>query len=223
MDLEKIELQLNSEDIQERIRAVTALQNYTPEVAVPLLLKAKEDEQFLVRSLVAMGLGRQKTAESFATLLEMLKFDRDTNVRAEASNSLSLFGEVSIPHLQQAFHQDDSWLVRLSILGAMMELNCPNELLDVCICGIRGDDYTVKETCVSCLGALAGTEKEEEALQQLLQLVDDESWRIRAKVAIALSRYNNPRATEALNKLKQDSDHRVVAAALEKEFKMGDG
>lgn len=138
MDLKQIELQLKSEDIQERIKAVTALQNYTPEVAVPLLLKAKEDQQFLVRSLVAMGLGRQKTAESFATLLEMLKFDGDANVRAEASNSLSLFGKVSIPYLQQAFHQDKSWLVRLSILGAMMELNCPNELLDICICGIGG-------------------------------------------------------------------------------------
>lgn len=215
MDLSQIETNLSSEDFQDRLKAVSALKEYDADVAIPLLLKLKKDPQFLVRSFVAMGLGKKKTAESFATLLEMVRFDRDTNVRAEAANSLSLFGEVSIPHLQQAFHQDDNWLVRLSILGALMELNCPNEIFDVCLSGIAGDDEGVSQNCINCFGQLVGTSKEEDALQQLLTMINDPSWRIRMQVAKALINFTQPEAQQALNQLRQDCDHRVVGAVLE--------
>lgn len=213
MDIEKIESKLASEDMYDRLDAIRALSGYQAEVAIPLLLKVKKDEQFLVRSFVARELGKNKTAESFASLLEMLKFDRDTNVRAEVSNSLSLFGEISIPHLQQAFHQDDGWLVRLSILAALMELNCPDELFDVCICGIKGDDDSVKENSLSCLASLVNTDKEKEALALLLSWMDDKSWRVRLRVAQALTHFSHTSAQEALNHLKNDQDERVVEAA----------
>jgi HEAT repeat protein len=210
MDISQIETNLASQDFQYRLQAVTALKKYEADIAIPLLLRMKKDEQFLVRSFVARGLGQNKTSESLAALLEMLKFDRDANVRAEASNSLSLFGKISIPHLLQAFYQDDSWLVRLSILGALMELNCPYELFDVCLCGIAGENDTVRETCVDCLGELAGTFKEDDALAQLLTMVNAPSWRIRVRVAKGLTRFSHPQAQEALNLLRQDEDRRVA-------------
>ncbi|BAQ64638.1 HEAT repeat domain-containing protein [Geminocystis sp. NIES-3709] len=215
MDISQIETKLTSQDFQDRLDAVTALKDYSADVAIPLLIKLKKDQQFLVRSFVAMGLGRKKSPESLATLLEMLKFDADTNVRAEASNSLSFFGEISIPHLQQAFHQDDSWLVRLSILAVFMDFKCPDELFDICLCGIAGDDYTVKETSIRGLGELTSTFKEDSALVELLKMVDDSSWRIRAKVALALGNFSDPKARDALSKLKQDQDIRVVKAVLD--------
>ena len=214
MDIKEIESQLASKDMYDRLDAIKALKEYPEEVAIPLLLKVKKDEQFLVRSFVAMGLGKKKSAESFASLLEMLKLDRDTNVRAEASNSLSLFGDIAIPHLQQAFHQDDAWLVRLSILAALMELNCPDELFDVCICGLKGDDDGVKENSLSCLASLANTSKEKEALALLLSMVNDASWRIRLRVAQSLTYFTHASAQDALNQLKKDQDERVVEAAL---------
>ena len=215
MDLKEIENNLRSADMHDRLDAIKALKGYSTEITLPLLMKVRKDEKFLVRSFVAMALGANKTAESFAALLEMLKLDRDTNVRAEASNSLSLFGEVSIPHLQQAFHQDDNWLVRLSILGALMELNCPEVVYDVCVCGLKGDDHGVQENSLSCLASLVNTSKEQEALALLLTMVDNPSWRIRLKVAQSLRAFSHPSAKEVLAKYSQDEDYRVVAVALE--------
>lgn len=215
MDLTQIKNNLSSNHFHEKLKAIKALKEYSAEIAIPLLFPLKQDEQFLVRSFVARVLGIKQTPESFKTLLEMMQFDQDFNVRAEASNSLSLFGEVSIPHLQQTFHQDDNWLVRLSILGALMELNCPDIVFDVCLSGITGENESVKEYCINSLGSLKDTPNEQSALQELLQLVNDDSWRIRVEVAKSLSNFKQPSAQDALNQLRKDTDYRVVGAILE--------
>ncbi|MEM8779891.1 MAG: HEAT repeat domain-containing protein, partial [Cyanobacteria bacterium P01_G01_bin.49] len=153
MDISQIKDNLGNSDPQQRLKAITELGNYESDVAVPILLTKKQDPEFLVRSFVAMGLGKKRTADSFAALLEMMKLDKDPNVRAEASNSLSLFGEAAAPHLCLLFHQDDNWLVRRSILAALMELNCPEERFEVSVCGLTGEDFTVQEASVAVLGS----------------------------------------------------------------------
>ena len=215
MEIPEIEAFLASPDSQQRLKAITELREYEPEVAVPLLKSKIKDSEFLVRSFAAMGLGKKQTAESFAALLEVIKFDRDPNVRSEAANSLSLFGKVSLPHLVTLFHRDDHWLVRRSILAAFFELDCPDEMFDVCVCGLEGDDPTVKEASIQGLGFLANSAKQEAALEKLLPLVNAQWWRTRLFVAKALGQFHNPQAKEALNKLRNDSDHRVIAAVLE--------
>lgn len=215
MDLNQIETNLNSTDFQHKLQAIKALKEYSDEIAVPLLQKMKNDEQFLVRSFVAMGLGKKKTPESFITLLEMMKFDQDNNVRAEASNSLSLFGEISIPHLQKVFEEDKNWLVRLSILAALIDLNCPNEIFNACLLGINGEDESVKSNCINSLASLIGTTKEEEALQQLLIMANNSDWQIRVEVAKILTKFTQPQARQQIQKMQQDSDYRVVSAILE--------
>lgn len=215
MDIELIKTYLQDSDPQKRMKALFELRQHDKEVAVPLLVANMNDDEFMVRSFVAMGLRRTQNDESFARLLEMMKGDRDPNVRAEAANSLSYYGEVSIPHLLSMFKQDDHWLVRRSILAAFVDLNTPAQLLEVARIGITGDDLSIRESSIDCLGILSGTEKEESVLSDLLSLVDNESWRIRWRVAKALSRFDKPSATEALNKLKQDPDHRVVGAILD--------
>ncbi|MGK7872849.1 MAG: HEAT repeat domain-containing protein [Xenococcaceae cyanobacterium] len=215
MDIHQIEAYLKSPDSQNRLKAIAELKHYDSEVAVPLLKSKMRDREFLVRSFVAMGLGKQQTADSFAALLELIKFDSDPNVRAEASNSLSLFGEVSASHLVLAFHRDDHWLVRRSILAALIEMNCLEELFDVCACGIKGEDLTVREASIEGFGLLAGSAKQDAALDQLLPLIKAEWWRIRLVVAKALGKFDAAQAREALIQLRQDEDHRVVGAALE--------
>ncbi len=215
MDIRQIKAFLSDTDSQQRLKAITELRDYEAEVSVPLLLSAMKDPEFLVRSFVAMGLGKKHTAESFAALLEMMKCDRDSNVRAEAANSLSYFGEMSASHLMLAFYQDDHWLVRRSILAALMELNRPEELFEVCVWGIVGEDLTVQEASVEALGSLVGTPKQDVALDQLLTKVDDPSWRVRVQVAKALGKFVTAQAKAALEKLREDEDHRVVGAVLE--------
>lgn len=215
MDIDLIKSYLEDSDPQKRMKAILELRQHDKEVAVPLLVEKMNDDEFLVRSFVAMGLRRTQNAESFARLLEMMKFDRDPNVRAEAANSLSYYGEVSASHLLLMFKQDDHWLVRRSILAALAELNTPAELLEVAQIGIAGDDFSVMDSSIDCLGILSGTEKAQQALSELLPLVNHESWRIRWRVAKALNRFDKPLAKEALDKLKEDPDHRVVGAVLD--------
>ena len=215
MDIDLIKTYLQDSDPQKRMKAILELRAYDADVAVPLLIDNMNDSEFLVRSFVATALGKKQNAESFGTLLEMMKLDRDPNVRAEAANSLSYYGEVSVSHLSLMFKQDDHWLIRRSILAALAELNCPKELLEVALIGVAGDDLSVMQSSIDCLGVLAGTDYQQPALEKLLSFVDNESWRVRLRVAKALSQFNDPQAKEALNKLKEDPDHRVVGAVLD--------
>lgn len=215
MDLAEIKTYLASSNSQERMKAITALRNYESEIAIPLLIATKNDQEFLVRSFVAMGLGKKQNAESFAALLEMMKFDRDPNVRAEAANSLSFFGAVAAPHLALMFDRDDNWLVRRSILAALAELKCLEELFEVCLTGIEGEDQSVKESSINCLSMFAATSQQDLALAKLLTLMDDDFWRTRLQVASSLGRFDSDKAQKALEQMKQDPDHRVVGAVLE--------
>lgn len=215
MNIYQIEAALSSSDSTDRLKAIAQLRGYNPKQAVPLLRSKLQDPEFLVRSFVAMGLGRQQTPESFTALLELMKRDRDPNVRAEAANSLSMFGKIAASHLVLAFHQDDHWLVRRSILAALCEMPCPEELFDVCVCGLAGEDLTVREAAIDGLAMLASGNKQASALQQLLPQVNAFEWRIRARVARAMRKFDHPKAKSAISYMMKDEDHRVVAAALE--------
>ena len=215
MDIEQIKQALNDADPQARMKGVRELRNYEAEVAAPLLLDHIKDNEFLVRSFVAMGLGKKRSPEGFAALLDMIQSDGDPNVRSEAANSLSYYGNPAIPHLRAMYERDNHWLVRRSIIAAMADLNAPQELLEICQIGLSGDDEPVRESCINCLGMFPNTNQAEPALKLLLSLVDDESWRIRVQVAKALGKYDDAQATNALTKLKSDQNHHVVAAVLE--------
>lgn len=215
MDLHQIETDLQNSDFQYRLKAISALKDYPAEVAVPLLTKHIQDPEFLVRTFVARELGRQKTSESFADLLQIMRFDNTPNVRAEAANSLSLFGRISASHLVQTFFRDDHWLLRRSILASLVEMECFEEVLEVCDLGLKGDDAAVQEASVDALGALADSRQKEAALTRLLLLSHSEAEYIRIRVAYALKHFNTSEAKEALAQLRQDADHRVVGAAME--------
>lgn len=186
MNIYEIETKLNDADYQHRLKAISALKDYDPGVAVSLLVSKLHDPEFLVRSRVAMGLGKQKTPESFAALLEIMKFDNTPNVRAEAANSLSLFGTVAASHLVATFHQDDHWLVRRSILAALVEMNCPYELFEVCNQAVNDEDPNVQESAVDALSSLHGTAQEAPALELKKKLANASCERLRTKVANSL-------------------------------------
>ena len=214
MDIEQIKAALQDADPQQRMKGIRELRTYEADIASPLLLEHINDEEFLVRSFVAMGLGRKQSDKAFEALLLMIE-DKDPNVRAEAANSISFYGDLAIPHLRKMYEFDNHWLVRRSIIAAIVDLKAPQELLEICQIGLAGEDEPVMESCLSALGLLAGSQQEAEALKLLLSFADDRSWRIRLQVAKSLGRYKNSEAIAALSKLKTDEDHRVVGAVLE--------
>jgi HEAT repeat protein len=215
MNLQEIEASLNASDFQYRLKAVAALKAYAPEIAVPLLTSKINDSEFLVRSFVAMGLGKQHSKDAYTALLQMMRFDGVPNVRAEAANSLSLFGDFAAPQLLATFVRDTHWLVRSSILGALVDLATHAELFEACFLGLQGEDLKIREASIDALGFLAQSSQHQAALEQLLEQVDAAEPGLRMHVAKALQHFEDAAAKAAIAKLRQDSDHRVVAATIE--------
>ncbi|MBX2862069.1 MAG: HEAT repeat domain-containing protein [Leptolyngbyaceae cyanobacterium MAG.088] len=215
MELAEIKVILAHSDSQERLKGIVALKDYDADIASPLLLSKKDDAAFLVRSFVAMGLGRKRSPEGFEALQAMIDHDPDPNVQAEATNSLAMYGPESIPHLVNTFHRNGNWLVRRSILAAMIDLNSPAHMLEICLVALQDPDLTVINAGVDHLSLLPDTDQATAALAAILSLKTAQSWYTRMHVAYALKRFKADSAQAALIELRQDEHHKVVAAALE--------
>ena len=215
MDIAEIKTILENTDSQKRLKGIVALKEYDVDIASPLLLSKQDDPAFLVRSFVAMGLGRKRSDVGFEALLTMMGTDPDTNVRAEAANSLAMYGDAAIPHLVEMFHTNDNWLVRRSILAAMIDLHSPVHMLEICLAAIGDQDLTVINAGVDHLSLLADTDQAATALAEILALKTAKNWYTRMHVAYALKRFDDSAARAALVELRQDPQHKVVAAALE--------
>ena len=123
-------------------------------------------------------------------LSRLLTADEDSNVRAEAANSLVSHGvERAWPLLRKAFSEDEAWLVRCSILSALAELPEIDLtwLLEIGTAAIADGDGTVRVSGAEILG----------------RIVHDTSGAGIGEQARTL-----------LQPLQRDRDHRVVAAAL---------
>jgi HEAT repeat protein len=215
MSIAEIEAHLAHSDPKVRMRGITALRQYSADVAVPLLASRQTDQASMVRSFVAMGLGYQRNAEAFETLVTMLQTELNANIRSEVANALTKYGRVSMPYIQAAFDVYPDWLMRMSILLALTEMDAPQELFQLCLSAFVDPNLTVRETGVKCLGFLADSEMAEDALLHLLAFALSNTWQVRQQVAIALQKFSDPRAAEALSQLCQDPDYRVVSAVLD--------
>ena len=215
MDISEIKELLANEDPQLRLRGLVALKDYDSDTAVPLLIAQQQDSAFLVRSFVAMGLGRKRNDTAYQALLNMLEVETDSNVQGEIANSLGLYGSVATERLVQLFENNDHWLVQRSILAIMPEMESPDALLKLALKALKNNDPTISQAGISTLGLLAKTQQAQAALEAMLPMVDSESWRSRLVTAYALKRFDDQAAKDALAKLRKDDHHKVVAAALE--------
>ncbi|MDJ0598026.1 MAG: HEAT repeat domain-containing protein [Crocosphaera sp.] len=215
MKINQIKVYLEDPNPQNRLKAIVELRNYPPNVVVPLLKQRMYDKEFVIRSFVAMGLGYKLSDEGFNILLSLIENEKDPNVLAEGANSLAKYGEKAIPHLLELFRRESHWLLRQSILAAVDEIGSPDVFLQLCQWGLEGDDLTVKLASISYLRKLKGTPLESEAINVLLDLSTSEIVAIRGQVARVLGIFEAPVARAALAQLREDLDHRVVAATLE--------
>ena len=189
-DLDSLREAITSGDPVRAMPAITNLRFVSDREAVPLLVLGTQQKPFLVRSLSCSGLGYKRTEQGWLVLSKLVVADEDPNVRAEAANALASYGvERSWPLLQKAFQADQAWLVRCSILSALAEQ--PeidlNWLLELATMAIGDADGTVRVSGAEILGRL---------------------------VRDGAGQSIGEQARTLLRPLQQDSDHRVVAAAL---------
>jgi HEAT repeat protein len=215
MQLDEVKALLESDNPQKRMSAITALRQYTEDIAVPLLASQINDPELIIRSFAAIGLGHKRTPEGFKVLVKVLRYEREANVRSEAANSLSRYGKQALPYLMQAAETDDHWLVQLSILPVVAELNCPEELYVLCTMALEHMDPVVQCVGLEHLGYLQGSIKHEDALETLLIWAESENWMLRRQAALTLHQFKGIYAQKAMLRLRQDEDYRVVAATLE--------
>jgi HEAT repeat protein len=144
-----------------------------------------QQEIFMIRSLSCAGLGYKQSEQGWQALVAALLHDDDPNVRAEAANALVSHSlERAQPLLLEAFVANDHWLVRCSILSAVAEL----------------------------IEVPAGWLLE---LARLAIADGDGTVRVGgAEILGRLAAEGSADARAALVPLQSDSDHRVVAAAL---------
>ena len=189
-DLALLQEAIASGDPVRAMPALTQLRFVSDGEAVPLLVLGTEQKPFLVRSLSCSGLGYKRTEQGWEVLSRLLVNDEDPNVRAEAANALASYGvDRAWPLLQHAFAADEAWLVRCSILSALAEQPEINLswLMELATMAITDADGTVRVSGAEILGRLVR--------EGAGQAVGDQ-------------------ARALLQPLQQDSDHRVVAAAL---------
>jgi len=189
--LEQLRAAIASGDPGQAMPALANLREAPPEQAIPLLLLGLEQEVFMVRSLSCAGLGYKQSPAGWDALERALVHDEDPNVRAEAANALVSYSlDRSWPLLIEAFKANAHWLVRCSILSAVAELSdvSAERLLELARLAIVDADGTVRVGGAEILGRLVS---ETAAPTEL-----------------------SAAARAALLPLQSDSDHRVVAAAL---------
>ncbi|MEB3276686.1 MAG: HEAT repeat domain-containing protein [Cyanobacteriota bacterium] len=189
--LEQLRAAIASGDPGQAMPALANLREAPPEQAIPLLLLGLEQEVFMVRSLSCAGLGYKQSPAGWDALERALVHDEDPNVRAEAANALVSYSlDRSWPLLIEAFKANAHWLVRCSILSAVAELSdvSAERLLELARLAIVDADGTVRVGGAEILGRLVS---ETAAPAEL-----------------------SAAARAALLPLQSDSDHRVVAAAL---------
>ncbi|MFM7360496.1 MAG: HEAT repeat domain-containing protein [Cyanobium sp.] len=194
VDLEAVRQAIASGDPSRAMPALAGLREVSEEQATPLLLLGLEQDTFIIRSLACAGLGVKRSEAGWQALEARLGGDGDANVRAEAANALASYGvERSWPLLLQAFRADSQWLVRCSILSALAEQQAmrPEWLLELGRLAIADADGTVRVGGAEVLGRVVAES---------------------SQAAEAAGPAQEARA--ALQRLQQDPDHRVVAAAL---------
>jgi HEAT repeat protein len=190
-----------SGDPSRAMPAIAGLREVPPDQAIPLLLLGLEQETFMIRSLSCAGLGYKQSQQGWDALVAALRRDEDPNVRAEAANALVSYSlEQAWPLLLEAFGANDHWLVRCSILSAVAELiEVPGDwLLQLARLAIADGDGTVRVGGAEILG----------------RLIADASLGATPDPETGLAPHLASEARAELVRLQQDSDHRVVAAAL---------
>lgn len=189
-DLNRLKEAIASGDPSHSMPALAGLRQVPADQAIPLLLLGLEQEEFMVRSLSCAGLGVKQSEQGWQALVGALQSDDDANVRAEAANSLVSYSvERAWPLVRDAFAADGQWLVRCSILAALAEQGEIEAawLMELAGMAIADGDGTVRVGGAEILGRL---------------------------VADGVDPALTNQARTALQHLQDDSDHRVVAAAL---------
>ncbi|MCG5060127.1 MAG: HEAT repeat domain-containing protein [Limnoraphis sp. WC205] len=210
---ESVQQLLSSEDLGDRLRGVNQLRQLEPETAFALIQSAVADRDTRVRYAAVSQLstlGEQDRTRALQLLRECLLQDPEADVKAAAADAIGgLKLREAFDELEQVYHNTSEWLIKLSIVAALAELEEPRgfELLED---ALKGDNDLIRTVAIGAMGELG----DRRAIPLLLPYACDPDWQIRHRVAQALVHLGaSPEAEETLKQLASDQVEAVAQAA----------
>jgi HEAT repeat protein len=126
---ESVQQLLSSEDLGDRLRGVNQLRQLEPETAFALIQSAVADRDTRVRYAAVSQLstlGEQDRTRALQLLRECLLQDPEADVKAAAADAIGgLKLREAFDELEQVYHNTSEWLIKLSIVAALAELEEP--------------------------------------------------------------------------------------------------
>jgi HEAT repeat protein len=214
----ELEQDLRSPGLFQRWKATNELATYPATVAVPIFKRLLTEKDVGLRRMAIVGLGKHLNRETFETLAGILDGGGDPMIVAEAANAIFDFGDVGIPILHRLFDrssQPNQWQIRQTAISLLVETEHYEVILAVATTALSDETKAMRELGILALKQVLRSDLKYSALDLLLKLVADPDWHIRWCVAISLHDCPEPEARQAISRLQQDENFRVVAAALE--------
>ena len=209
---ESIQQLINSEELGDRLRAVNQLREIEPAIAFDLIQIAIADQNTRVRYAAISqlaSLGNQNLPKSLEVLRGCLLHDPEADVQAAAADAIgALKLKQAFEDLQQVYQTTSEWLVQMSIVAALGEMEEPRAF-DILKDALSGDNDLTRTVAISALGELGNPE----AVALLVPYASDQDWQIRYRVVQAFKRLGGSLAQETLKQLAQDPVEQVAQEA----------
>ncbi len=214
--------QLDHREASRRQEAAVLLGKIKAEAAVPALIVALEDGDWIVRSAAAGALWRigSPAADSAKPALETrLLTDEVGKVRVNSAGALWRLGASTkelIPHLRPVL-DDESAIAQVDAADMLLDMRVdPAEVLPTLERNMKSGQKAVRERVIDQFFGRSPLTDEFEPL--LIAALDDSEWSIRLSAAMLLSNVEgeaSPQALAALKSATNDKSKDVRNAAQE--------
>lgn len=181
---------LDQPDLSVQEAAAAILSTIADERVLPLLIKALQSSDWIVRMQAAKALGLVKHPDAIAPLIPLLQ-DKVKAVREEAAAGLAAIGDSAIPSLVSALRHEE-WLVRLHAVEALGKTRSPQAVEPLLSILFNDQDSAVREDAVRALGEI----RDPQAVEYLFTAMREP--RLRTLAVDALGRIGDTRAVPVL-------------------------
>ncbi|NMG58756.1 HEAT repeat domain-containing protein [Geitlerinema sp. P-1104] len=207
-----VKAMLDSDDYGDRLSGVNKLDYIDPSLAFEYLVPVVTDTNPRVRYTAVCklsSLGHQNRDLSFSLLRTRLYDDPELDVKAAAADALgALKFREAYPDLAQLYHNNDDWIVRLSIVAALAEMEAP-EAVELLHEALHSETELVQTTAIGALGEVG----DPQAVPWIEEFMNHPEPQTRQRVAQALGQIGGESVQKSLQTLANDEHPQVAECA----------
>jgi HEAT repeat protein len=208
---ESVRILLSSANLGDRLRGVNQLRELDKSLAFELVITPIKDSNTRVRYAAVSLLdtiGDVDLDKSLEILRNCLQ-DAEYDVKAAAADALgALKLTAALPEIIDLYHQTEEWLLKLSIVAALGEMQ-DQRALPLLAEALESEVELIRMTTVQTIGELGNLA----GVDLLTKIIEDPDTQIRFRVAEALGRIGGEPATAILKKMANDPDSKVAEQA----------